>query len=112
MTLLRQADLFAFPSPAEGFPKVVLDAMAAGLPVVARPVGGLRELIAADLLEPADDDAAMLAALIMRLAADPARAEHLRGAASDFAARHTRPAEAARVAETWRKEFVHLPWTE
>ena len=32
---LAAADVFVFPSPAEGFPKVVLDAFAVGLPVVA-----------------------------------------------------------------------------
>ena len=38
---LAAADAFVFPSPAEGFPKVVLDAFAVGLPVLATPVGAV-----------------------------------------------------------------------
>ena len=46
--LLKQADLFCYPTRAsEGFPKVVLEALAGGLPVITTRVSVLPELIGA-----------------------------------------------------------------
>ena len=40
-TWLRSADLFILPSYAESFPRAILDALAAGLPVIASRVGDI-----------------------------------------------------------------------
>ncbi|MEP7341327.1 MAG: glycosyltransferase family 4 protein [Acidobacteriota bacterium] len=42
---LCDADLFIFPSHLEGFPIAVLEAMAAGLPIIATRVGAIPEMI-------------------------------------------------------------------
>ncbi len=44
--LYAAADLFIMPSLEEGFPRVLLEAMAAGTPFVAADVGGVREICA------------------------------------------------------------------
>ena len=69
------ADLFALPSPAEPFGLVLLEAMAAALPVVACRSGGPLEIVEDGvtglLVEPRSP--AALAAALIDLAADPTR---------------------------------------
>lgn len=81
--LLAEADLFVLPSRSEAFPNSAIEAMAAGLPVVAGAVGGLLDLIAPGrtglLVDPVD--AAALAASIRSLVDDPARARAMGTAA-------------------------------
>lgn len=102
MEVLASADVFVFPSPAEGFPKVVLDAWAAGLPVIASPAGGLARLRKRGLfLDPAQSIAAALTAETTVWSA-------LRRTGSAFAAAHTRPREARRLVDLWRRSLPNL----
>jgi glycosyltransferase involved in cell wall biosynthesis len=74
--LLPGCDLFVFPTLADAFPTVLLEAMAAGLAVVASRVGGVPEIVDDGLtgvLVPAGDGQA-LALAVTRLLLDPSGA--------------------------------------
>ncbi len=69
--LLKTADAFVFPSRTEGLPNALLEAMAAGLPVVTTDAPGCSDLVRdADtgLIVPPDDPPALAAALAKLLA--------------------------------------------
>lgn len=81
--LLGGVDALALTSIFEGFPNVVLEAMAAGAVAVATDVGGCRELVASGetgFLVPARAPAAV-AASVLRVLRDPALARRLATAA-------------------------------
>jgi glycosyltransferase involved in cell wall biosynthesis len=48
--LFRAADVYLMPSQEEGFPHVLLEAMAAGCPFVAFDVGGVRDVVSPEQL--------------------------------------------------------------
>lgn len=79
----RRWHVFAMPSEEEGFGMAALEAMAAGLPVVASDVGGLREVVedgVTGFLVPPRDVAALRARL-QQLVSDRALAERMGRAA-------------------------------
>ena len=77
--ILRAADLFLHPARDEGFGLVVVEAAAAGLPIVASEVGGIPEIITHEhdglLVPPGEPNA--LAAAIQRLLNEPEQARRL-----------------------------------
>ncbi len=103
---LSKATALILPSFAEGLPVVVMEAMAAGRPVIATAIAGLPELVTAQTgwLVPAGD-ADALARGIAQLAATPPEtlATMGRAARARVLSRHDVDAEAAILADLIRK---------
>ena len=88
--ILRASDVFVLSSRWEGNPMSVMEAMAAGLPVVSTAVGGVPELVqegATGLLVPSEDTGALACAL-QALVDDPARRQAMGAAARQHAVAH------------------------
>ena len=86
--LYRTSDVFALPTRGDCFPLVCMEALAAGLPLVASRVGGIpdavREGVTGHLVEPGD--AAALGDALEALAADPRRRREMADACRKEAA--------------------------
>jgi glycosyltransferase involved in cell wall biosynthesis len=83
--VLAGADVFVLPSRSEAFPNSIIEAMAAGLPVVASNVGGIPELVSDNRtgrLVPAGDPEALGRALL-ELLSHPDRVAELGRAGRD-----------------------------
>ena len=97
LAALRRSDVFLQISSSEGFPNMLLEAMALGCASIVTPVGAVPEIVGADgecalLVRPGD--AAILADRIARLAADPALLARMAAAAQ------------ARIAERYTERTV------
>jgi glycosyltransferase involved in cell wall biosynthesis len=103
---LERMDLFVLPSLHEGLPMAVLEAMAAGVPVVASRVGAVTEVIRDGvdglLVEPGDPDE--LAAGVARVVGGEADWEAMRASARRrVEERYSAEAMVARVAGVYRR---------
>lgn len=99
---LRAAAVFVFPSTIDQAPNAVIEAAAAGLPVVGLRIAAMPEMVppaCGTLVEP-DDDEALLATL-RRLVRDPAlRVRQGEAARAHFLARYDAGACTRRVVDT------------
>ncbi len=97
--LMAAADAFVFPSLTEGMPNAVLEALAAGLPVVASSIAPLQELAEAGAplaLARGDEPIAFAEALRAFAAGPERRAEHSRRSV-DWAAANLDPVRTVRA---------------
>lgn len=75
----KGADIFINPSYSEGFPRVVIEAMATGLPVVVTNVGGTKDILPEEELEYLvdKDDMDIFSDKILELVSRPDKCESL-----------------------------------
>src|SRR4051794_34739374 len=110
--LLAACDVFALPSLYEGSSLAVLEAMAAGIPVVSSAIGGTDEVIEGGrsglLVPPGDSDA--LAAALRRVLGDPGLRTSLAARARERVEDGlTREQMAARVSGVYRELLGEAP---
>lgn len=100
----RIASLAVLSSRSEGSPNALLEALAAGIPVVATNVGGIPEIVtheeSALLVPPADIDC--LAAAMAKLLADTSLAKRFVERGRTLVMNHSPEARAKRLAEIYR----------
>lgn len=100
--LLQGFDLFALSSVREGYSIALLEACAAGLPIVATDVGGNAEIVRDGVngrIVPVSD-ASAIAAAAMELLGDPVRSQTMGTAGRTWALEHGSLASMARRYET------------
>ncbi|KGB91736.1 MULTISPECIES: glycosyltransferase [Burkholderia] len=98
-------DLFALPSRYEGFPYVCLEAMAAGVPIVASQVAGAAELIRSSeigVVVPNDDDTTDFKHAVVALARDAALRSAMRARCVPAARCHSADAMVRRTLDLYR----------
>jgi glycosyltransferase involved in cell wall biosynthesis len=98
----RAADAFMFASRTETQGLVLLEAMAAGLPVVSTAVMGTRDIVGPGIgALVAEDDEEDFAAKTIRLLRDPALRKRLAVEAVEYARTWSAPATAARLQDAY-----------
>ncbi len=103
--LFKSALFFVCPSRKEPFANVILEALAAGLPVIASAVDGNLELVHHEshgLLFPVDDEEGLTFAL-HRMISEPGLAEKLRHAVPSFIKNFDWPIIAERYLQMYKK---------
>ncbi len=110
LDMLRDAHVFVHPSQADKVPKVLVEAMAAGLPIVAADTGAIGQVLGGGdrgrLVRAGDAQA--LAQAVRGLLMDPAARTLLRDRGLAWAADHTAEREATRLIGWLSRQFPQL----
>ncbi len=110
----RQADIFALPTRNEAYGHVFIEAMAAGLPVIATHINAIPEILPEEnrpyLIAPGDREALTTAVLAFR--ADPSLRQKLGQAGRERARSQFDANVCAARTVAWLKELADAAWTQ
>jgi glycosyltransferase involved in cell wall biosynthesis len=95
----RHADALVITSRSEGLPQTIVEAFAAGLPVVSSDVGGIRAAFGSAAATVPAGDARAAAACLRRLHGDPEARQRMADGGRIVARDHTMEAEARRLGD-------------
>jgi glycosyltransferase involved in cell wall biosynthesis len=112
INLLQSSDAFVLPSLGEGFSLAIVEALAAGLPVIATRVGGAAEIIEEDrngFLVPPADAPALGEAVSRALSLNTEQREAFRRAARDTAQRFSFETTASKLLEIYKRVATSMP---
>ncbi len=104
---LRQADVLVLPSDREGMPLTILEAMAAGVPVVGSDVTGIREHVRGVGVLVSELDPDHFAEAIERLVGDHQAYARASRAGVEYAREHTWVRTVDRMEEVYRSALRH-----
>jgi glycosyltransferase involved in cell wall biosynthesis len=110
--LLADSHVLVLPSHAEGLPMSVLEAFAAGVPVVCTPVGGLPEVVVDEgngLLVPPGDPGSLAGAILRLLEDETFRARLAAGALSTWRRSYSIEQYARRLTAEWQLAARRTP---
>lgn len=108
--IYRESHIFVLPSLTEGVPRVLVEAMANGLPVIATDVGGVSSAVQNQhtgiLIEPANPK--MICDAVQKIISDNVFALKLAQNALDFAKEHTLEKQAAKMVQILASHYQYL----
>jgi glycosyltransferase involved in cell wall biosynthesis len=108
VAIYRSADILVVPSLAEGFPRVIYEAMSQGCLIVASDIGSISSVLTDGehclLVPPGDADALVRA--IDRLRSDPALRMHLRENSEAFVRKRITPVSTAQQLASKVQEYL------
>jgi len=105
----RASHAFLHVSRTEGLPQVLFEAQAAGLPIIATDVGGVRAAVGTSGLLVPPADAAAAAAAVDRLRTEPELRQRLVEAGARNAAQETRERQLANILEFFNAHLAERP---
>lgn len=100
--LVRRAAVLVIPSVTEGFPKVLVEAMASGTPIVTTDVGSCAEVAGEAAVVVPPRDASALAKALIAVLGDPNRQASMSAVGTERVADYGWDTTAQRVAEVFR----------